>query len=980
MTPAPFVPVHLIVALLRQSSRLTALETALAGVSLIVERFSAIEAVSNSFAIEIDCLSPSAHLDTVELARQEITLRLMLADGRYRAWHGFVVDCAAMGGDGGLARYRLTVAPWLERLRGRVDCYVYQDKTVQEIVEEVFRDYPAANFQFSVSQPLRRRSICAQYRESDFDFVQRLLAEEGLSYRFEHLQGEDDKPEGSQARHKLVVFDNDAERPPCPQSSIRFHRADMTEETDTMTVWSTRHSIGPNAVTVSSWDYKTLTAASAQANAAAVPGEWPTLESFEALGPYRYPDAATADRAAQLRMQAEESGFVRFDGAGTVRQLGAGQRFALTEHFAADGDEFVALSVRHEAANNLGADVAKLLGTTEVEAGGYRNTLEAVRADAPIVPRFRAKPTAPEGQTAIVIAEGETPLHTDRDHRVRVRFPWLRAPAPADQTSQAGQAGAFTDPGSDDLTQVTAWVRVAGAMAGPNWGTHHLPRVGTELLLTFLDGDIDRPLAAMQLHNEQDTPPWANDDKPLAAMLSGWHTRGLGGDGYNQWVVDDFKGRLRMRLASSAAQTQLNLGYLVAQAPQDAQRGPWRGTGAELRSDAWAVVRSGQGLLLSTTARPRATGTVMAMPEAIALLKGAQRTADRLSTAAQTQTALPLTANEVFEPLLTMVESEQDGHYEDTVNGQDAKQPDGKPVERFAEPLLVAEAPTSIAVSSQETTAIYSGRHLHGTVQSDWQMTAGKTIAMGAAQGVSLFVQRNGLKAVAANGPLSVQAHGGAMAILADKEVVVTSSNEAVEILARNTVVLHRADSAIRLEGNAITFETSGLLEVKATQHAFAASDGNPTIPPHSTSATVAPPGYFAVRITRPYESESTVGKPYVLCLGSQTFEGNVPASGVIAHPMEPGTKTATLTIHPFDRQHRPWQWTLDLRVQPDTMDHRGIQSRLKNLGFYDGKLDGVCGQRTRAALRAFHETVRMPSSSGLHADALTSLNAQHDI
>ncbi len=863
MMPTTSLPSAVLATLLGQGTRQIALDTPLRDANLIVERFTAIEAVSRPFAIEIDCLSPSAHLDTVELARQEITLRLMLADGRYRAWHGFVVDCAAMGGDGGLARYRLTVAPWLERLRGRVDCYVYQDKTAQEIVEEVFRDYPAANFQFSVSQPLRRRSICAQYRESDFDFVQRLLAEEGLSYRFEHLQGEDDKPEGSQARHRLVLFDNDAERPPCPQANIRFHRADMTEESDTMTVWSTRHSVGSNAVTVSSWDYKTLTAASAQANATSVPGEWPTLESFDAQGPYRYPDAATADRAAQLRMQAEESGFVRFDGAGTVRQLGAGQRFALTEHFAADGDEFVALSVRHEAANNLGTDVARLLGTTEVEAGGYRNTLEAVRADAPIVPRFRAKPTAPEGQTAIVIAEGETPLHTDRDHRVRVRFPWLRAPAPADQSGHGGQAAAFTDPGSDDLTQVTAWVRVAGAMAGPNWGTHHLPRVGTELLLTFLDGDIDRPLAAMQLHNEQDSPPWANDDKPLASMLSGWHTRGLGGDGYNQWVVDDFKGRLRMRLASSAAQTQLNLGYLVTQGPQDAQRGPWRGTGAELRSDAWATVRAGQGLLLSTTARPRATGTVMNMAEAIALLKGAQRTADRLSTAAQTQTALPLAANALFEPLLTMVEPEQDGHYTDTVNGQEAKQPDGKPVERFAEPLLVAEAPTSIAVSSQETTAVYSGRHLHGTVQSDWQLTAGKTIAMAAAQGVSLFVQRNGLKAVAANGPLSVQAHAGAMSILADKEVVVTSSNEAVEILAKNTVVLHGADSAIRLEGNAITFETPGMFEVKGAGHPFSGGAGKPAVLP-ALPIDALPPGTLLLD-HRYHDDEGLAGAEYIV-------------------------------------------------------------------------------------------------------------------
>ncbi len=904
MMPTTSLPSAVLATLLGQGTRQIALDTPLRDANLIVERFTAIEAVSRPFAIEIDCLSPSAHLDTVELARQEITLRLMRADGRYRAWHGFVVDCAAMGGDGGLARYRLTVAPWLERLRGRVDCYVYQDKTAQEIVEEVFRDYPAANFQFTVSQPLRRRSICAQYRESDFDFVQRLLAEEGLSYRFEHLQGEDDKPEGSQARHKLVVFDNDAERPPCPQSTIRFHRADMTEETDTMTVWSTRHSIGHNAVTVSSWDYKTLTAASAQANAAAVPGEWPTLEAFHALGPYRYPDAATADRAAQLRMQAEESGFVRFDGAGTVRQLGAGQRFALTEHFAADGDEFVALSVRHEAANNLGADVAKLLGTTDIEAGGYRNTLEAVRADAPIVPRFRAKPTAPEGQTAMVIAEGETPLHTDRDHRVRVRFPWLRAPAPEDQ---AGQTAAFTDPDSDDLTQVTAWVRVAGAMAGPNWGTHHLPRVGTELLLTFLDGDIDRPLAAMQLHNEQDTPPWANDDKPLASMLSGWHTRGLGGDGYNQWVVDDFKGRLRMRLASSAAQTQLNLGYLVAQGPQDAQRGPWRGTGAELRSDAWAVVRAGQGLLLSTTARPRATGTVMNMVEAIALLKGAQRTADRLSTAAQTQTALPLAANAVFEPLLTLVEPEQDGHYADTVNGQDAKQPDGKPVERFAEPLLVAEAPTSIAVASQQTTAVYSGRHLHGTVQSDWQLTAGKTIAMAAAQGVSLFVQRNGLKAVATNGPLSVQAHDGAMAILADKEVVVTSSNEAVEILAKNTVVLHGADSAIRLEGNAITFETPGMFEVKGAGHPFSGGAGN------AASLAALPTGATAldhwIEIDhRDVDGEPFEGQAYKIHFeDGQIISGKLDAAGHARHDGVPPNAVRVEYEIPSPGEDEPW-------------------------------------------------------------------------
>lgn len=906
MKPTTSLPQSVLAALLGQGTRQIALESALPDANLVVERFTAIEAVSQPFAIEIDCLSPSAHLDTAELARQELTLRLMLADGRYRAWHGFVVDCASVGGDGGLARYRLTVASWLERLRGRVDCYVYQDKTALEIIEEVFDDYPAANYQLAVSQSLRKRSVCAQYRESDLDFVLRLLAEEGLSFRFEHLQGEDDKAEGAQARHRLVIFDTDAERPACAQARVRFHRADMTETEDSITRWSAVHTIGTNAVTVASWDYKQLAATSAQASADAVPGELPALEAFDARGPYRYPDAAAANQAARLRVQAEEGGFLRYHGSGTVRALGEGQRFALVDHFDADGEAYVALSVRHEAANNLGADVARLLGTTGIEAGGYRNTFEAVRADAPIVPRFRPRPTAPEGQTAVVIAEGDTPLHTERDHRVRVRFPWLRSPTPED----------FTDPAASDLNQVTAWVRVASAVAGPNWGAHHLPRVGTEVLLTFLDGDIDRPLAAMQLHNDQDSPPWPSRDEALTQVLSGWHTHGLGGDGYNQWVVDDTSGQLRMRLASSAANTQLNLGYLVAQAPQDANRGPWRGTGAELRSDAWAVVRAGEGMLLSTTARPKAAGTALGVSEALTQLKGAVRTAERLSTAAETQTALPLAANAVFEPLQAAIDPEQNGKYEGSINGQDARQPDGKPVDRFAEPLLIAETPTTIALATQETTTVYAGQHLHGTAQSDWHLAAGKVVAMAAAQGVSLFAQRDGIRAIAANGPLSLQAHADGMQILADKEVVVTSSNDGIEILAKDTVVLHGGSSLIRLQGNAITFETAGIFEVKGAGHSFTGGSSQPAaLPALPFGALGLPPNF--IELNYHYDDLSPVpGAPYKLVFDDGTvLEGKLDDNGFARIESVPNSPARVY----YGEDPRPFR--LETTLPPNTLN-----------------------------------------------------------
>ncbi|API75638.1 type VI secretion system Vgr family protein [Ralstonia pseudosolanacearum] len=863
--------------LLGQHTRQITIETALTTDNLVVERFTAKEAVSAPFALHIDCLSPSAHIDTAKLATEEITLRLMLPDGNQRAWHGYVVGCAALGGDGGLARYRLTVGSWFDRLRTRTDCYVYQDKTALEIIEEVLADYPLAHYRWAVNQPLRKRSICAQYRETDFAFVERLLAEEGLSYRFEHEQGDASQSsdgKAAQSRHCLVIFDNDAERPTCAQPEIRFHRVDATEQEDAIERLSRTHTVGTNAVTLASWDYKALAATSAQASANDPGGELPTLESFEASGPYRFKDAKGADHAARLRMQAHEAGYLRYQGQGSVRQLGACQRFKLTQHFDSSHSEFVTLAVEHEAANNLGTDVARLLGTTDIESGSYRNRFTAVPADAPIVPQYRRRPTAPEGQAAVVIADDGAPLTTDRDHRVRVRFPWLRAP----------DANAFRDPDSSDRGQVSAWVRVATASAGPNWGANHLPRAGTQVLLTYIDGDIDRPLVAMQLHSQQDALPWPAADAPLGQVLSGWHSQGLGGDGYNQWVVDDHPGQLRMRLASSTANSQLNLGYVMSHGATGGERGSWRGTGAELRTDAWAVVRAGAGLLLSTTARPQAGGTVLDAHEARGQLTAAQKTAQRLSDAASSQQALPLAANEAFDPLTQALDPAQDGHYDSNVNGQDATQPNKAPVERFGQPWLAVESPTSIALASQATTTVYAGRHLHGTAQGDWHLAVGNVVAAAAAKGISLFAQRNGIRVIAEGGPMSIQAHTDALSVLADKAVTVTSSADSVEILAQQNIVLHGGDSMIRLEGNAITFETTKL-DVKGAGHPLIGPGGQAATLPALPVGALGDPAHF-IELNHHYDDlEPVKGASYKLHFSDgTTISGKVDGNGFARH------------------------------------------------------------------------------------------------
>lgn len=893
------VPQAVLGALLGQQTRQITLETALTSDNLVVERFTAREAVSASCVLQVDCLSPLANLDTAQLASQEATLRLMLADGSRRAWHGYVTDCAALGGNGGLARYRLRIGPWLDRLHTRRDCFVYQDKTALEIIEDLFADYPVAHYKLAVSQPCAKRSICCQYRETDYDFVMRLLAEEGLSLRIEHEheQGDARRDGSAQSRHCVVIFDNDAERPACAQPDIRFHRVDATEREDAIERFSQMSTVGTNAVTVSSWNYKALAATAAQASASDPGGELPALEAFEAAGPYRFADAQGAGRAARLRMQAHEGAYLRYLGQGSVRQLGPGQRFTLTQHFDTRHSQFVTLSVEHEAANNLGADLARLLGTTDIESGRYRNRFVAVPAEAPIVPPYRHRPTAPEGQAATVIADDGAPLTTDRDHRVRIRFPWLRAPA----------LNAFAEPAGSDRSQVTAWVRVATASAGPNWGAHHLPRAGTQALLTFVDGDIDRPLVTMQLHNEQDALPWPAADAPLGQALSGWHSPGLGGDGYNQWVVDDHPAQLRMRLASSTAGSQLNLGYVVSHGPTGGERGDWRGTGAELRTDAWAVVRAGGGLLLSTTARAQAGGTLLDMHEARGQLTAAQRTAQRLSDAAASQQALPLSANAAFDPLTQALDPAQDGHYPSSVNGQDAVQPNRAPVDKFAQPLLVTESPTSIALSSQATTTVYAGRHLHGTAQGDWHLAAGNVVAAAAARGVSLFAQRNGLRAIAEGGPVSIQAHTDALAVLADQAVTVTSSTESIEILAQRNIVLRGGDSVIRMEGSAITFETIKL-SVKGAGHPLIGPGGQPAeLPALPTGATDLK--HWIEINHRDMEGEPFAGQKYKIHFeNGQVISGKLDAMGHARHENVPPRATRVEYEMPKPGSDEPWE------------------------------------------------------------------------
>ncbi len=805
--------------------------------SLMAEKFTGREAVNELFVFDVDALSVSTDLDLDLFIGGELTIALLQPDGSRRAWHGLCTQASWLGADGGVARYRLRLEPALTLLRHRRDSYIFQDKNAQEIITELLSDYPQVRFEFDVTQELPQRVICTQYRESDIEFFTRLLASEGLNWRFEHDQASDEEVSGDgQAKHRVVIFDSKAKAPATPGGqAIRFHGVRATDTDDAIDAFRARRQVGANAVSISSWDPFQLLAPAAEQVSSLDAGELPALAIYDGSGERSASDSGVADPHSELMLQALELANKVFEGAGAVRRLAAGHGFALTQHERYPDGAFTVLSVDHEARNNFQSQIATNSGG--LEGGTYRNAFSCVRDVVVIAPRLMATPqasTALGPQTALVVGLNNAISTTVRDHQVKVQFAWQRG-----QGANAGGMGHNTDaegnaPG-DETSGV--WVRVAEALAGPNWGSQFTPRIGTEVLVDFIEGDIDRPVVVAQLYTGSDAPPFAagiDSGVNHAGVLSGVHSHNFDGGGFNQWQLDDTPGQVRTRLATSTAATQLNLGYLIAQSPSSAERGSYRGSGFELRTDAWGVVRGGEGVLLSTTGRlmqgSGVRSTQLDAEEAVSMSKGARELGQRLSEAAVQQHALfSKDAAKAHHDFIEKFDPKAKGKHQGPVNGQEpVKAKAGKreldteqPVEKFSAPVVLMEAPSNINWATPASTAILAGEHLQWTTQSDLHMTAAHTVSSVVANAANLFTHAGGIQAIAGNGPVSLQAHTDQLEILADKAVTIISVNDSIEIKAKAKIVLQAGQSSITLEGGNITFACPGNFTVKGGTHSF---------------------------------------------------------------------------------------------------------------------------------------------------------------
>lgn len=863
-----------------QRDRLLRLHTPLGPDALVAEALHGWESLDGGgFALELTALSADAGLPLHELLAKPVLLELLGDDSRtrLRPFHGHVTACERLGANGGLARYRLRVEPWLAMLRLRSDSFVFQGLTAVEILEQVFNGHgdlaPAWRWVLSDASVYRRRTACTQYQESDHDFVHRLMAEEGLFYRFEHEGDAGSDPLG---RHVMVIGDSDAAFGDRPGTPVRFQRADATEREDAIQTWQPRAGLGVSRVVRGSWDYRTHQWRETQSEPTA-PGAL-ALHDDDASGPYTWPDLETGERLARQHLDARRVALHQVEGAGSWRRMAPGLRFALTGwHGLSDADaaSHVCLRVEHAARSNLGdelhAAVAQHLGPAQPrvalpaplqgvgsdvaegplrEVDSYRNrfwALPSVHTYRPATAgedgtRLHPRPRAHGVQSAVVVGDA-APVQTDRDHRVLVQFHWQRG---------ARASSALEHPRGDDNAcgqapgpSARAWVRVATPISGANWGTHFIPRVGQEVLVAFLEGDIDRPVIVGGVYNGRghedaphnqvapgpsgatgNAPAWFSGNGHPAAM-SGFKSQALAnsasGDGdFQQLVFDDTPGQPRVELSTTRSDTALQLGHLKQQ--DDNLREADLGFGAHMRTGGQGALRAGNGLLLSTAHGAQqltADAARAQVGRSISLIDG-------LSQAALNQQAsLPEEAATL--PALGAVDALAEAIRTSRDEGDSGTGAGSGPASVFEHPMLLAESAAGLVAATPASQVWTSGTQTLLSAQLDLDWISQGSCVLGASRGVSVFThgaasrpdkpnEETGISMHAASGAVGAQAQRGPASAKSRETLTVASHSGAVSLAAKRHLLLAAAGAFLKLDGENIELGAPGSIDFKAAR------------------------------------------------------------------------------------------------------------------------------------------------------------------
>lgn len=440
---------------------------------LVLDRFEGAEAVSEPFRFVLQLLGERADLDLGPILGKPMGIALRTAAGPPRHLHGHVTRIRHLGGGPGPARFEAVLEPWTAFLDQRVNCRLFQNQPLPDLLRDLLAGYGSlARYEFrcdpSDFPPI---PLCVQYAESDFRFLSRLLEAHGLHYFFTFAQD----------GHTLVVADDSTLAPLLPGSPVLafLPHPDAARE-DAVDGWGVAHALVPTACAARSFDFMApLDPREASEPTLVATAGLPAMEDYRYAGAYAYPDLTAGQKLVRRRMEAREAGAEVHAGTSTCRRLACGFGFELTgchrPGATVHDRRYFLTRVEHEGRNAV----------LDASPAGYRNRFACVPKLVPWRPmRCTPAPRVQGPQTATVVGPPGEEVHCDAYGRIRIRFHW------------------------DRLGTGSCWVRVATPWAGARHGFMAVPRVGTEVVVAFLDGDPDRPLVTGQVYNDLHRPPW----------------------------------------------------------------------------------------------------------------------------------------------------------------------------------------------------------------------------------------------------------------------------------------------------------------------------------------------------------------------------------------------------------------------------------------------------------------------------------------
>jgi type VI secretion system secreted protein VgrG len=471
------------------------------------------EELSRPFELQVEAVSARPDLDPYEVLGELVTVAFELPDASSRYFNGHVTDFGLLGERSGSRsyHYRLVLRPWLWMLTRTSDCRIYQAMSIPDIVKDVFSRYPVAVVDDRLTGSYSPWEYCVQYRETDFNFVSRLLEQEGIHYFFTHDDG----------KHTLVLADSPSAHEAFGAfDTVVFSQSHTHQvETEVLDNWVYRRSIQPGGFALRDFNFKlpklnlegTVNQAAPHTAADGKYYDYPGV----------YDNADDGQRYSRTRLEELQAQHTHVSASGSVRTIAVGHLFKLDGHprdDQNDADLLVLSSQLHfEAASGEAGDDG---------APRLHCSLTAMPADVTFrPPRLTPKPFVQGPQTAIVVGPAGEELYTDEHGRVKVHFHWDRI-------------------GTQDEND-SCWIRVSHPWAGKGWGSVSIPRIGQEVIVDFLEGDPDRPIITGRVYNGESKSAYP---LPGAAVISGIKSNTHKGKGYNEMSMDDTAGKEKITI------------------------------------------------------------------------------------------------------------------------------------------------------------------------------------------------------------------------------------------------------------------------------------------------------------------------------------------------------------------------------------------------------------------------------------------------